>query len=1052
VAQESKGGSSIPPSVWVAVFAALFGGFAARQVPFQDSRPPELAVPVYMHIPPDDQDVEARLWQDPLAAVVVAKASHAPNEESGTARHTLAGLRLAFVSHVGGSAKVQVIAALVSGAPYAEDIEARRRIRYAVLAGLYEGGYAPENSEHVGYVTLKKSSAGEPQDPDLAAYEWFRSPSSANGSVLALWLDQDGLGKAPLRAISDIVDYIAPASGIPTVSTVILGPTDSDGLRAMSQELKALCAASNTPELSRPKELRSMEIYSARATATDKYVLGDEGSKAGANASRGCGKPVPKGTLWENFKLWSNYRVKLYRTVTTDSLLIQRLIDELKYRGIDPNEVALIAERDTLYGQHMRDYFGAVGDHASAAEILNSPLFFTYLRGLDGFTPPPPQDSSSTAKPNALANGQASSAGDTPVASEAATGQRQLDYLRRLAASLAHGALDRAGQRHYIKAIGVLGSDVYDKILVLQALRSALPRATFFTTDLDARLLDSQNLPWTRQLLIASSLGLSLQPSLQGGVPPFRDTYQSATYFSIRLALQRFQAISPIDEMAALEILEWTQAPRILEIGRHNTFDLSKGSDQPEHQAAETNCLTSPCPSITALEPRNFSDYGSPWHGAAIGVLFAGLLALMAWAGLGTAAMKALVGKPSGPADMRGVIRRTLAGAAAIAVVVASAVLWPLLIDFLTNHGTRHPAPILGGGSHWTDGVLEVLGMLGVVALVLRGQRKLDQNTDRIQQDFGFPTKRVELVAARAKSVRSWPAALRLMEAFLFSVVHVSAERGPLESSEKGSEIEDLLGRYLYRGTGPARFWRVAPAAILVTFFVMWLEQMVLGRPLFGALILLVTGSPGSAALSWISLVSLLFMSFLILWVADAMLLSRGFLLDVLSYEPSWPQKAIDQARAELALPVEQASLWLSLQLIAQRTAWVAGFIWYPSLVLVVMTLAAFTVEFGQFDFSNNPVALIASATLIIVVAITLREAAERLRSAALKELDDAHLRALALAPAQAPQTEELRNRVYDLDDGAFAPFSQQPFFAGVVVPLLTYGATVIPASLHLNL
>jgi hypothetical protein len=41
---------------------------------------------------------------------------------------------------------------------------------------------------------------------------------------------------------------------------------------------------------------------------------------------------------------------------------------------------------------------------------------------------------------------------------------------------------------------------------------------------------------------------------------------------------------------------------------------------------------------------------------------------------------------------------------------------------------------------------------------------------------------------------------------------------------------------------------------------------------------------------------------------------------------------------------------------------------------------------------------------------------------------------------------------VYDLDDGAFAPFSQQPFFAGVVVPLLTYGATVIPASLHLNL
>ena len=34
----------------------------------------------------------------------------------------------------------------------------------------------------------------------------------------------------------------------------------------------------------------------------------------------------------------------------------------------------------------------------------------------------------------------------------------------------------------------MLGSDVYDKLLILQALRPAFPRAVFFTTDLNARL------------------------------------------------------------------------------------------------------------------------------------------------------------------------------------------------------------------------------------------------------------------------------------------------------------------------------------------------------------------------------------------------------------------------------------------------------------------------------------------------------------------------------------------------------------------------------------
>ena len=62
-----------------------------------------------------------------------------------------------------------------------------------------------------------------------------------------------------------------------------------------------------------------------------------------------------------------------------------------------------------------------------------------------------------------------------------------------------------------IKAIGVVGTDFYDKYLVLQALRQRFPDVIFFTTDLDARFLHPDNFKWTRNLIVASNFGLSLR-------------------------------------------------------------------------------------------------------------------------------------------------------------------------------------------------------------------------------------------------------------------------------------------------------------------------------------------------------------------------------------------------------------------------------------------------------------------------------------------------------------------------------------------------------------
>ena len=75
------------------------------------------------------------------------------------------------------------------------------------------------------------------------------------------------------------------------------------------------------------------------------------------------------------------------------------------------------------------------------------------------------------------------------------------------------------------------------KALLIQALKKEMPTALLFTTDLDARMGDSNQIKWTRNLLVASGFGLQLHPELQGPVAPFRDNYQTGGTELLQYAL-----------------------------------------------------------------------------------------------------------------------------------------------------------------------------------------------------------------------------------------------------------------------------------------------------------------------------------------------------------------------------------------------------------------------------------------------------------------------------------------------------------------------------------
>ena len=169
----------------------------------------------------------------------------------------------------------------------------------------------------------------------------------------------------------------------------------------------------------------------------------------------------------------------------------------------------------------------------------------TYMRGLDGQLPGTQETADRKAgKGTSEASKQASLADvfktqpDAKDDEDRPNGQAQRDYLRRLADQLRNidGDLRRNNQGA-ISAIGILGSDVFDKLLVLRALEPKFPEAVFFTTDFDATLTLPSELDFTRNLIISSSFGPELRPEIQGEIPPFRSSYQTAAFLATSLAV-----------------------------------------------------------------------------------------------------------------------------------------------------------------------------------------------------------------------------------------------------------------------------------------------------------------------------------------------------------------------------------------------------------------------------------------------------------------------------------------------------------------------------------
>jgi hypothetical protein len=390
--------------------------------------------------------------------------------------------------------------------------------------------------------------------------------------------------------------------------------------------------------------------------------------------------------------------------------------------------------------------------------------------------------------------------------------------------------------------------------------------------------------------------------------------------------------------------------------------------------------------------------------------------------------------------------------ALAAAVVMRLTSPWQAVLGFVTRNNHYMPVPIADGASNWGKELLEAFLIPLVITLLIRGQRKLISNADKIRRQFGFERDYLWLIGGYGSMLRNSSWKCRLKEWIYFPIGYLSNDRDKVPQLPDSSPLESLIARYLYRGVWQRRWVRVLAATAVFVLILRVLDW--LGFSLFAGVPWVLTQVRKHGVEGWVTFFGFTCMQVLIFWVIDAILLTRAFLLDVSRDEPAWPKASLNAMHAELGLPDDLEATWLSLRLVAGRTSWVGAFIWYPSLVIAGMFAATFTIEYGRYRFDTNPVSLLASIGLIVASVVLLRQAAESWRSNVLRRLDHRRLSMLAAKPSNpdaVEQTQVLIDLVAQLRDGSFAPYSEQPLVRAVLLPMVTFAATAGFPYLHLS-
>lgn len=424
-------------------------------------------------------------------------------------------------------------------------------------------------------------------DSENVTFEWYRKrsfhPNSGNSSlsphVLVIWVSDGSFIVSPLLRLAVFLHHLT-SNLEPRPPVELIGPMSSDVLRAMvgGESAPKPMVRNPSPEVSKwvKNTLSNCTLYLATPNSMDEVLL--------PLAPPGG---LPRESVVAQLKNSGFKNIRNFAAI--DSQLASEIFDELKLRNIpleDPqNHLVMISEWDSFYGrmlsltyaaelsvrQHKtttrREYVMRFGNNDKAV-IPSNLASFVFERGLDGQTmggKSAGDDAKHSSRQQDDKKISLSALKSPNSDGTKAEGPAQFDYLSRLGGKIQEldTSLRRQGKGR-VNAIGIVGGDTYDTLLILQALRPRFPNAVYFTTELDARFWNADQWEWSHNLIVCSGYGLQLHPDLQRAIPPFRSSMQTAQYAAALAALGE-------SSLAGITVIP----PRRFEIGRSGPVDLS---------------------------------------------------------------------------------------------------------------------------------------------------------------------------------------------------------------------------------------------------------------------------------------------------------------------------------------------------------------------------------------------------------------------------------------------------------------------------------------------
>ena len=861
--------------------------------------------------------------------------------------------------------------------------------------------------------------------------------------VLVLWVNNKQLGQQQLTRLRELMRMLLPATldppevGPPSPNTPVvkvMGPFETEYLGHLLAEKKDIKSymrdfPKRVPDFSldvlgdlarvEGSWPGRMEVLSHNATASAESVL----RGAGFDQSEIDDRKRPPEKRIDSMLNGSLSAAPLFmRTINTDDHVARALIDELERRSHSlpwqeefwenkadlktSGRIAIISEIDTPYGRELpvmyrveaqRRFRDACvmtglgrpipGDAKTEAFVTQkSIVWFPYFRGLDGRV-------SLAAKAQAKPSGEMKKGSTNEyLPDEEPAGANQSDSLRRLAAQIEemHGQLRKEGGDGIV-AIGVLGSDIFDKLMILRALRPRLPQSLFFTNNLDAWLWHKEEIPGTQNLIVGSPYGLSLAAEFQRGIPPFRDSYQTSAYAGTMAALGMITKPTFRLESAVRDV-------RLYEIGSSGPHELS---------------LPSTDPSLHPARP----DQKEWWDAAGrsrIGQILVGLLIL----GIFTWVIVVVYGERAKDskgrrAEIMQALSKLAASTGLVMLVSIPGSIWFCYWLWGPNRFEGEPYAWWSGISVWPTESIRMFAVLLSAHFVWKSVMILRESRDSIKKRFFDYSEDSKKSPPESSSDR-------LITGLTWRVEKVSPRQ--------------FWEEYVNRS---ARGLRMRRALVLLIALLFTGSQII---SIIGGDTAPVRGPTArvDAIMDALSFFSLMLIT---AYVLDATWLGRCVAQRVAKAGLKW-----EGARPSLAgrgLHDDIIDRYLDLRIVGKLTADVMRLAFFPFYVLGLLILC----RIGRFDNWPWPAGLLivysVVAFLIVFLCSLVRKHAEAVRREALKTLRISEDKGGAIIEGKGSKEslDAMRSEVENLREGALAPFAEQPAMKSVFWMLGAIGA-----------